>query len=62
MIILNTNLKILLTANGGKIMIIKEAYNSQLKDSLVAHGSSWSLKFQCFVELVKRRIKGIKIG
>lgn len=43
-------------------MIIKEAYNSQLKDSLVAHGSSWSLKFQCFFELVKRRIKGIKIG
>jgi hypothetical protein len=43
-------------------MIIKEAYNSQLKDSLVAQSSSWSLKFQCFVELVRRRFKGIKIG
>jgi len=43
-------------------MIIKKAYNSQLKDGLVAQGSSWSFKIQCFVELVRRRIKGIKIG
>ena len=42
-------------------MIIKHAYNSQLKDSLVAQSSSWSLKFRCFIELVRRRIKGIKI-
>jgi hypothetical protein len=42
-------------------MIIKKAYNSQLKDSLVSQSSSWSLKLQCFFELVKRRMLNIKI-
>tara|TARA_R110000782_G_C14728515_1_gene404960 strand:+ start:69 stop:206 length:138 start_codon:yes stop_codon:yes gene_type:complete len=42
-------------------MIIKEAYNSQLKDELTSAGSTWSLKFKCFVELVRRRIYKIKI-
>jgi hypothetical protein len=40
---------------------LKTAYNSELKDSLVSAGSSWTMKWKCFYELVRRRIYKIKI-
>ena len=42
-------------------MNLKTAYNSQLKDELTSAGASWSLKFKCFIELVRRRLLNIKI-
>ena len=35
---------------------LRKAYNSELKDWLVASNSSLPLKVKCFCELVRRRI------
>jgi hypothetical protein len=40
---------------------LRKAYNSELKDWLVASKSSLPLKVKCFCELVRRRIYKIKI-
>ena len=40
---------------------LRKAYNSELKDWLVAENTSLPLKIKCFCELVRRRIFKIKI-